>query len=85
MPISARLKRATEVKLAAYCEQHGVSKTDAIAKGLQLLFEFDRNAGHHPAFVAFQRIERGLQPERSRAAGKSSDAMRLAIRAKYSC
>ena len=84
MPTSAKLKRATQVRLAAYCEQHNVSKTDAIAKGLQMLFELERDAGHHPAYVAFRRLQSRIKPERSRAAGKSSDAMRRAIRAKYS-
>jgi Arc/MetJ-type ribon-helix-helix transcriptional regulator len=84
MPTSVRLSRELESRLAAYCAQHGVSKTEVIERGLELLLELDDETGKHPAFVAYQRIAARLRPEpRRRRRPSSSDAMRRALRAKY--
>lgn len=37
-PISARIPTELRQDLAKYCVEHGVSQTDAIAAGLELLF-----------------------------------------------
>lgn len=84
MPTSARLSRELESRLAAYCAQHGVSKTEVIERGLELLLELDDETGKHPAFVAYQRIAARLRPApKRRRSPSSSDAMRRAMRAKY--
>ena len=84
MPTSARLSRELESRLAAYCARHGVSKTEVIARGLELLLETGDEMGRHPAFVAYQRIADRLRPEpKRRRRASSSDAIRRALRAKY--
>jgi hypothetical protein len=84
MPTSARLSRELETRLAAYCAQHGVSKTEVIARGLELLLDLKDATGQHPAFAAYQRAAAGMRaaPVRGRRQ-RSSDAMRRALRARY--
>ena len=84
MPTSARLNDELKSRLAAYCAQHRVSKTEVIERGLELLLEREDETGKHPAFVAYQRVAARLRPEakRSRRPG-SSEAIRRALRAKY--
>ena len=84
MPTSARLSRELESRLAAYCARHGVSKTEVIERGLELLLEHGDETGRHPAFIAYQRIAGRLRPEpERRRRASSSDAIRRALRAKY--
>jgi hypothetical protein len=84
MPTSARLTPELESRLAAYCAQHGVSKTEVIERGLELLLDRNDETGKHPAFVAYQRIVSRARPEpRRRRRPSSSDPMRRALRAKY--
>ena len=84
MPTSARLSNELESRLAAYCAQHGVSKTEVIERGLEMLLELGDETGKHAAFVAYQRIAARLRPEPKRRRRRSSgDAMRRALRAKY--
>lgn len=81
MAVSARLRRDLDVKLKRFCSVRGISKTDAIERGLELLVEQDRKQAH-PAYLAYLQLKR--VPERARPAGKrSSGAMRTAMRAKY--
>ena len=84
MPTSARLNRELETRLAAYCAQHGVSKTEVIARGLELLLELKDATGQHPAYTAYRRLaaEAAAAPVRGRRQ-RSSDAIRRALRAKY--
>lgn len=84
MPTSARLSDELKSRLAAYCAQHGVSKTEVIERGLELLLELEDETGKHPAFIAYQRVAARLRPEakRGRRSG-SSEAIRRALRAKY--
>jgi hypothetical protein len=80
MAVSARLKRSTGARLTRFCRARGISKTEAIEQGLQLLLEADR--GHHPAYLAYLDLK--LVSERKAVSGKrSSAAIRAAIRAKY--
>ncbi len=80
MAVSARLKRSTSARLTRFCRASGISKTEAIERGLELLLEEDQ--GHHPAYLAYLDLK--LEPERKSGSGKrSSAAIRAAIRAKY--
>lgn len=80
MAVSARLKRSTSARLTRFCRARGISKTDAIERGLALLLEEDR--GQHPAYLAYLGLK--LVPERKPLSGtRSSAAIRTAIRAKY--
>lgn len=81
MTVSARLRRDLQARLTRFCGQRGISKTQAIERGLELLLEHDR-PGAHPAYLAYRKLD--LLPERAqRPSARSSDPMRAAIRAKY--
>lgn len=56
MTISARLKPRTELALARYCRTHGLTKTQALERGIALLLEDTRGRRQHPAWVAFERL-----------------------------
>ncbi|MGH8701839.1 MAG: hypothetical protein ACREVR_11790 [Burkholderiales bacterium] len=81
MAVSARLRRDIDAKLKRFCSTRGISKTEAIERGLELLIEQDRSQAH-AAYLAYRHLK--LVPERSAPPGKrSSDAIRTAVRAKY--
>jgi len=80
MAVSARLKRSTSARLTRFCRARGISKTDAIERGLALLLEEDRD--QNAAYLAYLQLK--LVPERAAPSGKrSSAAMRTTIRAKH--
>jgi len=62
MTVSARLNPRTRSALARYCRNHGITKTAAIERGIQLLLEETRE-NRHPAFLAFVRMHDRLAPE----------------------
>ena len=80
MSISARLSPELEKALTRFCKTNGITKTEAIEKGIGLLLEQDRER-EHPAFAAYRQLK--LVPEAAASAERSSDHMRAAIRAKY--
>lgn len=84
MPTSARSSRDLETRLVAYCAQHGLSKTEVIARGLELLFELKETSGRHAAFTAYQRIAPAMRaaPQRDGRL-RSSEAIRRALRARH--
>ena len=87
MAASARLNSNLESWLARYCRSKGVSKTEVIELGLRMVrrTEDGTEAHLHPAFAAFQKVAPGLVKEhRNGRERRSSDAMRKAVRAKYS-
>jgi hypothetical protein len=87
MAASARLNYDLESWLGRYCRSKGVSKTEVIELGLLMVrrMENGTEAHLHPAFAAFQKVASGLVKEhRSGRERRSSDAMRKAVRAKYS-
>lgn len=82
MTISARLDRKTVAALERFCRANKITKTQAIERGITVLLEQAQEQAH-PAFIAYQQLK--LVPEPSRApVQRSSDAMRDAVRAKYS-
>lgn len=82
MTTSARLPKRAEIALTRFCREYNVTKTEAITRALDLLIVHG-GSGAHPAFVAYQQLE--LVPEQPMVERKqrSSDAMRTAVRAKY--
>ena len=81
MAVSARLRRDIDAKLRRFCSTRRISKTEAIERGLELLLEQEETKAH-AAYLAYRQLK--LVPERSAAAGRRlSEAMRMAIRAKY--
>jgi hypothetical protein len=61
---------------------NAITKTQAIERGISVLLARAPEQSH-PAFIAYQQLK--LVPEISRSSTqRSSDAMRDAIRAKYS-
>jgi len=60
MSISARLPAKTLRALERYCKTHGITKTEALDRGIALLLNEERESAHHPAFDAFVRLRRQL-------------------------
>jgi hypothetical protein len=76
MAVSARLSSRTRLALDRYCRNRGVTKTEAIERGIELLMREEREESH-PAYAAFERLrselERAVAPpadERGSAAFK---------------
>lgn len=67
--MSARLRREVDAKLTRFCRARGISKTEAIERGIGLLMEQDREHAH-PAYVAYQQLK--VVPEEP-AGRRSSD------------
>jgi len=79
--VSARLTRKTVAALARFCSARGITKTEALERGVALLLDRDRR-GAHPAYAAYRQLK--LAPEApTRRKRRSSDAMRAKIRAKH--
>ena len=56
MAVSARLGTKTQLALARYCKAHGLSKTQALERGIALLMQHEGAKAQHPAYVAFVRL-----------------------------
>ena len=87
MAASARLNDDLESWLGRYCRSKGISKTEVIELGLRMVrrTENGTEAHLHPAFAAFQKVAPGLVKEhRNSRERRSSDAMKKALRARYS-
>lgn len=56
MAVSARLGTKTQLALARYCKAHGLSKTQALERGIALLIEHEGAKAKHPAYLSFQRL-----------------------------
>lgn len=54
MPLSVRLPPRVEQKLADYCALHGVSKSDAVRRAVEQMFE--RSAGEASAYELGRRF-----------------------------
>ena len=81
MAVSARLKREVHARLTRFCRARGISKTEAIERGLELLLEQDRGQAH-PAYLAYRQLKLVSEPV-APARKRSSDAIRAAIRAQH--
>jgi hypothetical protein len=56
MSVSARLNPKTQLALARYCKAHGLTKTEALERGIALLLRDEGEGAHHPTFLAYQRL-----------------------------
>lgn len=56
MAVSARLGTKTQLALARYCKAHGLSKTQALERGIALLMQHEGAKAQHPAYVSFVRL-----------------------------
>jgi hypothetical protein len=61
MAISARLPLKTQRALARYCRRHGITKTEALERGIAFLLQEEKRQEKHPAFVAFERLRAELR------------------------
>jgi len=56
MAVSARLRTKTQLALARYCKAHGLTKTQALERGIALLIQHEGAKAQHPAYAAFERL-----------------------------
>jgi hypothetical protein len=75
------LRRKTEAALTRFCRARGITKTEAIERGLALLLDQDRR-GEHAAYVAYRQLALAPEPA-ARGRRRSSDPMRTKVRAKH--
>jgi hypothetical protein len=54
--VSARLTIKTQLALARYCKAHGLTKTQALERGIALLIQHDGAGARHPAYSSFERL-----------------------------
>jgi hypothetical protein len=60
MAVSARLGTKTQLALARYCKAHGLTKTQALERGIALLIQHEGARAQHPAYASFERLRDGL-------------------------
>jgi len=56
MAVSARLGTKTQLALARYCKAHGLTKTQALERGIALLIQHEGAKALHPAYAAFEQL-----------------------------
>lgn len=56
MSISARLRPKMQIALVRYCKTHGLTKTEALERGLDLLLASETEGKRHPTFDAYERL-----------------------------
>jgi hypothetical protein len=54
--ISARLAAKTQLALARYCKARGITKTEALERGIKLLMQ-EEGMPHHSAYTAWLRLQ----------------------------
>jgi hypothetical protein len=81
MSVSARLSVKTRSALERYCKHRGVTKTQALEQGIQLLLE-SAEESHHAAYLSFVRLKDRLPRDRGDSV-KSSAAIKRHLDAKY--
>lgn len=80
MAISARLNSKTQLALMRYCRAHGLTKTQALERGIELLLRSEGERARHPAWTSFER----LQLQRSKEPFDSVDTLKRHLDEKYS-
>jgi hypothetical protein len=86
MTVSARLESKTKLALARYCKAQGLTKTQAIERGIHLLLKEENSVEKHSAYLAYLRLEGRLEAQQETATDKaasSSRPMRDRLDAKY--
>lgn len=85
MAISARLAPKTQLALQRYCRTHGVTKTEALERGIALLLRSEEQRAKHPALIAFERLrEQKSSVTARRPSQESTAAIKRHLDAKYS-
>ena len=85
MAISARLNSKTQLALSRYCKAHGLTKTQALERGIGLLLHHEGEGAHHPAFLAYQRLREQRFPSTgARRSQESTQAIKRYLDAKHS-
>lgn len=79
MAISARLSSKTQLALSRYCKAHGLTKTEALERGIQLLLRYESERARHPAWISFER----LHIPRSKDQPGSVDTLKRHLDEKY--
>jgi hypothetical protein len=82
MAVSARLRSKTQLELARYCKVHGLSKTEALERGIALLLRHEGLRARHPAFEAFERLRDRLS-QVSTPKHESIDTLKRHLDEKY--
>lgn len=83
MTISARLDAKTQLALTRYCKARGISKTQAIERGIRLLLE-EKSMDKHPAYAAYLRLQSQLDAgSASRKTATSSKSLKEYLDEKY--
>jgi hypothetical protein len=73
MAVSARLGSKTQLALARYCKTHGITKTQALQRGIALLLQHEGARTQHPAYAAFERLRDRLA--RATSSKRESDSV----------
>jgi hypothetical protein len=83
--VSARLSSKTQLALARYCKAHGLTKTQALERGIHLLLRHEGEGAHHPAFLAYQRVRDQKFPSAAgRESQESTESIKRYLDAKHS-
>jgi hypothetical protein len=84
MAVSARLRTKTQLALARYCKAHGLTKTQALERGIALLIQHEGAKAQHPAYAAFERLRNRLDAApATRQQPDSVDTMKRHLDEKY--
>jgi len=84
MAVSARLGPKTQLALARYCKARGLTKTEALERGIALLLRHEGRRAHHPAFTSFLRLREQLsQASTSNHKSGSNETLKRHLDEKY--
>jgi hypothetical protein len=83
MAVSARLGPKTQLELARYCKAHGLTKTEALERGIALLLRYEGSRAHHPAFTSFVRLREQLSQATANPKPDSIDTLKRRLDEKY--
>ena len=73
-----------QLALMRYCKTHGLTKTEALARGVDLLLASERDPRGHPAFGAFERLRARLpKTVASKSVLGSVDSIKRRLDEKY--
>jgi len=76
MAVSARLGPKTQLALARYCKAHGLTKTEALERGIALLLKHEGLPARHPAYTSFERLRAQLAESADRKHTSTDDLKR---------
>jgi hypothetical protein len=84
MAVSVRLVPKTQLALARYCKANGLTKTEALERGIALLLKHEGKRAQHPAFAAFQRLNQSSsRPAPQESKDRTTDALKRHLDEKY--